>query len=54
MKKRAEGRSVELIRKSTRKSLEEYVEYGRRENFESLIFVEENNRTQVFDLSQNN
>lgn len=54
MKKRADGRSVELIRKSTRKSLEEYVEYGRRENFESLIFVEENNRTQVFDLSQNN
>lgn len=54
MKKRSDGRSVELIRKSTRKSLEEYVEYGRRENFESLIFVEENNRTQVFDLSQNN
>lgn len=54
MEKRADGRSVELIRKSTRKSLEEYVEYGRRENFESLIFVEENNRTQVFDLSQNN
>lgn len=54
MKKRADGRSVELIRKSTRKSLEEYVEYGRRENFESLIFVEENNRTQFFDLSQNN
>ena len=54
MKKRADGRSVELLRKSTRKSLEEYVEYGRRENFESLIFAEENNRTQVFDLSQNN
>ncbi len=39
-KMRAEGKIVELIRKSKKKTLEDYLAYGKREHFEALLYYE--------------
>ncbi len=47
-KLRGEGKHVALVRKSSRRSLEEYKAYGERSNFGKIYFVEE--REQISEL----
>lgn len=41
MELRAAGKKVELIRKSHRKTVQDYIDYGRREHFSGLIYYNE-------------
>lgn len=50
MKLRSEGRKIELIRKSQKKSVEDYTEYAGREHFSGLIYFEQSGDAVAYDL----
>ena len=47
---RAQGRKIELIRKSHRKTVEDYLEYAKREHFSGLMYFGASGRTVAYDL----
>ena len=49
-KMRAEGKIVELIRKSKKKTLEDYLAYGKREHFEALLYFENENEIKQYEF----
>ncbi len=48
------GTKIELIRKSTRKTIEDYKNYGKNNNFSGIMFFEDDNRISVIDLVSDN
>lgn len=50
MKLRSEGRKIELIRKSQKKSVDDYIEYAGREHFSGLIYFEQSGDAVAYDL----
>lgn len=50
MSMRANGKKIELIRKSVKKSLEDYVAYSEREHFAGLIYFEDVETIRVYDF----
>ena len=50
MKFRAQGRKIELIRKSHRKTIEDYLEYAKREHFSGLMYFDASGRAVAYDL----
>lgn len=50
MSMRANGNKIELIRKSTKKTLEDYLAYAKKEHFSGLMFLEGQNFVEIFDL----
>ena len=47
---RQNDKKIELIRKSVRKSVEDYLEYAKREHFSGLFYFENSDTVKVFDL----
>jgi ATP phosphoribosyltransferase regulatory subunit len=47
---RGKDKKIELIRKSTRKTTEDYLEYGKREHFNNLVYLIDNKEAIVYDL----
>ena len=47
---RQNDKKIELIRKSVRKSVEDYLEYAKREHFSGLFYFENSDMVKVFDL----
>lgn len=47
---RAQGRKIELIRKSHRKTVEDYLEYAKREHFSGLMYFDASGRAVAYDL----
>lgn len=47
---RAEGKIVELIRKSKKKTVEDYIEYGKREHFVKLLYFENLHDMKQYDI----
>ena len=52
-KSRAAGKKVELIRKSVKKTVDDYIEYAIREHFSGLMFFENEKKVVVYDLVHN-
>ena len=50
MKLRSEGRKIELIRKSQKKTVDDYIEYAGREHFSGLIYFEQSGDAVAYDL----
>ena len=50
MKLRSEGCKIELIRKSQKKSIEDYLEYARREHFSGLIYFDQKDLAVAYDV----
>jgi len=50
MKLRSEGCKIELIRKSQKKSIEDYLEYARREHFSGLIYFDQKELAVAYDV----
>lgn len=50
MKLRSEDRKIELIRKSQKKSVDDYIEYAGREHFSGLIYFEQSGDAVAYDL----
>lgn len=50
---RAAGKKVELIRKSVKKTVDDYVAYAKREHFSGLMFFEDAENVMVYDLINN-
>lgn len=50
MKLRSEGRKIELIRKSQKKTVEDYIDYAGREHFSGLIYFEQAGNATAYDL----
>ena len=50
MKLRSEGRKIDLIRKSQKKSVDDYIEYAGREHFSGLIYFEQSGDAVAYDL----
>lgn len=47
---RQNDKKIELIRKSVRKSVDDYLEYAKREHFSGLFYFENSDTVKVFDL----
>ena len=47
---RQNDKKIELIRKSVRKSVDDYLEYEKREHFSGLFYFENSDTVKVFDL----
>lgn len=50
MSMRAKGKKIELIRKSVKKTLEDYISYAEREHFAGLIFFEDAETIRMYDF----
>ncbi|MBP3326374.1 MAG: ATP phosphoribosyltransferase regulatory subunit [Coprococcus sp.] len=50
MNLRSKGRKIELIRKSHRKSLDDYVAYAKREHFSGMLYLKDEKTITVYDL----
>ena len=50
---RSNDKKIELIRKSARKTVEDYLDYAKREHFSGVFYFENNAVVKVFDLVGN-
>lgn len=50
MSLRSKGRKIELIRKSHRRSLEDYIEYAKREHFSGMLYLKDETTITAYDL----
>ncbi|MBO5260916.1 MAG: ATP phosphoribosyltransferase regulatory subunit [Coprococcus sp.] len=50
MKLRSNGKKLELIRKSQRRTINDYIDYAKREHFSGLIHYESNEKAVIYDL----
>ena len=50
MKLRSKGRKIELIRKSQKKTIDDYIDYAGREHFSGLIYFDQTDSAVAYDL----
>ena len=52
-KYRKEGRCIQMLRKASAKSVEEYLEYAKRADVEELIYLEAANKVETYTIKGN-
>ena len=50
---RKEGRCIQMLRKASAKSVEEYLEYAKRADVEELIYLEAVNKVETYTIKGN-
>ncbi len=49
---REQGHCVELVRMSTKSTIEDYLSYARKHHFHMVFYVEDNNNVKVYDIKK--